>query len=457
MAKKSDGQRSVRQHSTFTFWIGLIFILLLLPVLLESICIGILYINDYLKGNVTTLFAKEHLLTRLFVTNPPAPSDLPSHVHFFGYFNRYTTQIFTSDGLLGSRLKPASAVVHVDPFRPNDRDLFITDDNGFIVDLNDPPVRLQKSSDTYRIIVLGGSTVMGEGAPRPSQNIVGMLRKVAQERGLTGPKGQRIEFINAGRDGYNSAQEYLYLVSDLLRFNPDLVVVYDGWNDTFTNTFPNDQAPFPTPFRHWVNEARLARSYSIAGSAELVAENLQYFLTKSEFKLGTVELLLRMFRCLSHNLYCFSHKPDAGKPDAGESTSLSTPFDPLIVEFYRRNHRAFLALADDQLSVALFLQPLVGTDDRTLSSEEKASWWYPRINEFLSENRIPFYERVRPILADFKGIDQGSGRHCIADLSHSLKGVPEPVYVDSGHLLPKGNEIVATHMLDQLVLCGLLR
>jgi hypothetical protein len=122
---------------------------------------------------------------------------------------------------------------------------------------------------------------------------------------------------------------------------------------------------------------------------------------------------------------------------------------------YSRNRRAFLALADDQLSVALFLQPLVGTDDRTLSAEEKASWWYPRLDGLL-ENRIPFYEHARHILEDLKERGHSNGHQCIADLSHSLKGVPEAVYADSGHLLPKGNEVVAAHILDQLVLCGIL-
>jgi hypothetical protein len=120
------------------------------------------------------------------------------------------------------------------------------------------------------------------------------------------------------------------------------------------------------------------------------------------------------------------------------------------------NRRAFLALADDKMSVALFLQPVVGTDDRTLSAEEKASSWYPKLDEALG-NRVPFYEHARHILADLKARDQGNGHHCIADLSHSLKGVSEPVYADTGHLLPKGNEVVAAHILDQLVLCGLLR
>jgi hypothetical protein len=203
-------------------------------VLLESICVGIIYINDnYLKGKNTISFAKEHLLTKFFGPGPPAPSGLPSRVHFLGYFDDVHVGYLISDALLGYRLSPASSIVHLDH---SNQYLYITDNNGFSIDSEDPPVTLQKSGDTYRIMVLGGSTVMGQGVPRASQNIVGTLRKAAQERGLAGPMGQRIEFINAGVDGYNSAQEYLYFVSDLLRFMPDLVIVYDGWNDSFLIT-----------------------------------------------------------------------------------------------------------------------------------------------------------------------------------------------------------------------------
>src|SRR5262245_66041101 len=87
------------------------------------------------------------------------------------------------------------------------------------------------------------------------------------------------------------------------------------------------------------------------------------------------------------------------KPDAIKSEFVSKPLDPRVIENYSRNRRAFLALADDQLSVALFLQPLVGTDDRTLSAEEKASWWYPQLDVSLG-NRVPFYEHARQILED---------------------------------------------------------
>jgi hypothetical protein len=202
------------------------------------------------------------------------------------------------------------------------------------------------------------------------------------------------------------------------------MIVYDGWNDSTIRQL--------SPYRN-VRYA-LYRSFASA---------LGYFFTVSEFELGTGELLLRV-----------SNKLWSSKADS--IPSLSTPFDPRKMEFYDLNRQAFLALADDQLSVALFLQPLVGIDDRTLSAEEKASWWYPTLDEAL-RNRVPFYEHARHTLEDLEARDQGNGYHCIADLSHSLKGVSEPVYADTGHLLPRGNEVVAAHILDQLVLCRLLR
>ena len=73
MAKITDGQRSGRQYSTPILWISLISVLLLLAVFMESMCLGILYVNNFLKGTDTRLFAKEHLLTRPFASTPPAP------------------------------------------------------------------------------------------------------------------------------------------------------------------------------------------------------------------------------------------------------------------------------------------------------------------------------------------------------------------------------------------------
>jgi len=429
------------QYSTTTLWFGLIGALLLSAVLLETLCLGILYINDFVKGAYTSDFAEMHLLTKLFVSTPPDPV---SGKKFLGKVSANApddevlwAQFLIADDLLGWRLAPdVSAFENL----TNCNCLYITDHNGFIVDVDDPQIELQKPVDTYRVIILGGSTVMGAEVPRPSQNIVGMLQKGIRERGLMGPNGKRVEVINAGVGGYNSAQEYLYLVSDLIQFRPDLVIAYDGWNDSEYN-FKN----YPSPFRtepHSRIQWRVTKSYSIAGSLFLAAQNLGSRI--SSLGLGIIELPWRVFNKL---------RSKAGAVRAAVNGQWRS-FDPRSVELYDINRRAFLSLADDHLSVALFLQPLVGVDDRPLSAEERASWWWdPSLEEKL-EYRVRFYQHARQVLAHLEASDHG--HHCIADLSHSLKGVSERVYADTGHLLAKGNEIVAAHMLDQLVLCGFL-
>jgi hypothetical protein len=252
-----------------------------------------------------------------------------------------------------------------------------------------------------------------------------MLRKRIRERGLTGPNGKRVEVVNAGVGGYDSAQEYLYFVSDLLRFRPDLVIAYDGWNDSERGL--DGPSPFRTP-THSKIQWRITKSYSVAGSLFLAAQNLASII--SELGLGMFELPLRVLNELT-----------------SKTDNVPRSFDPRSMGLhYDINRRAFLALADDQLSVALFLQPVAGVDGSPLSAEERASIGH----------RMPFYQHARQVLAHLNENDQDRGHHCIADLSYSLEGVSERVYADDGHLLAKGNEVVAAKILDQLVLCGFL-
>jgi hypothetical protein len=61
------------------------------------------------------------------------------------------------------------------------------------------------------------------------------------------------------------------------------------------------------------------------------------------------------------------------------------------------------------------------------------------------------------VVAELKETSRGKRQVCIADVSDSLKDVTETVYADTGHLVPKGNRIVASRMLDELASCGLIK
>jgi len=84
-----------------------------------------------------------------------------------------------------------------------------------------------KPPNTYRIFMVGGSTMFGSGESSDETTIPAILQKMFDSDSFV----QKIEVINAGISGGNSDSELRLIEEKLLAFSPDLVVVYDGWND----------------------------------------------------------------------------------------------------------------------------------------------------------------------------------------------------------------------------------
>ena len=84
-----------------------------------------------------------------------------------------------------------------------------------------------KSDDTYRIFIVGGSTAFGTGSTSDSTTIPGFL----QDKFDTNPLPKKIEVINAGISGLFSGTEVGLIKQQILDFEPDMLVIYDGWND----------------------------------------------------------------------------------------------------------------------------------------------------------------------------------------------------------------------------------
>jgi len=84
-----------------------------------------------------------------------------------------------------------------------------------------------KPPDTYRIFMVGGSTMFGAGATSDETTIPGILQKIFDSDSYV----QKIEVINAGMNGGNSSTELNLIVEKLLWHKPDLIIIYDGLND----------------------------------------------------------------------------------------------------------------------------------------------------------------------------------------------------------------------------------
>lgn len=90
-----------------------------------------------------------------------------------------------------------------------------------------PEISKEKPSNTYRIFVIGGSTVYGILDRSDQTTISGYLQQKFDESHLP----FKIEVINAGISAAFSYTETKYIKDKLLNYNPDLIIVYDGNND----------------------------------------------------------------------------------------------------------------------------------------------------------------------------------------------------------------------------------
>lgn len=76
--------------------------------------------------------------------------------------------------------------------------------------------------DSYKIVVLGGSTTDGTLFPFQSWSEI-MFNQIHNDQ---------IVIYNAGVSGYTSAQELIKLIRDIVPMKPNMIIVYDGYNDT---------------------------------------------------------------------------------------------------------------------------------------------------------------------------------------------------------------------------------
>jgi len=86
---------------------------------------------------------------------------------------------------------------------------------------------VDKSDSTYRIFMLGGSTMFGYGATSDKTTIPGYLKEFFYRD----YEEYDIEIINSGIQGADSFDELNLIKTKLLNYSPNMIIIYDGWND----------------------------------------------------------------------------------------------------------------------------------------------------------------------------------------------------------------------------------
>jgi len=89
-----------------------------------------------------------------------------------------------------------------------------------------PEFLKEKPNNTYRIFVLGGSTTFGDGND-DNETWPYYLQEIFDVVDLS----YNIEVINAGTSSAWSGSETKMIREKILGYNPDMLMIYDGWND----------------------------------------------------------------------------------------------------------------------------------------------------------------------------------------------------------------------------------
>jgi lysophospholipase L1-like esterase len=107
--------------------------------------------------------------------------------------------------------------------------------------LRDDEVPEEKSKSELRILVLGESTAFGDLVEQDQTFAEVLQRELAQRA-----PGCRASVINAGVTGYSLFQSTRYLELRGRALQPDVVMIYHGFNDFLPTTFAAERAGDPT-------------------------------------------------------------------------------------------------------------------------------------------------------------------------------------------------------------------
>ena len=369
---------------------------------------------------------------------------LPDEINFIGFHKNFKSKnLYIPDSVLGWRLGSNVADMKTS-FSNNKPSLRITNSQGFGSSGEFKYIyEKQKSKNIYRVIILGGSSVFGDGAESIEGNLSTKLRyELSNNTNLE----KEIEIINAGVGGYDSGNEFMYLYTELLSFNPDLVIVYNGWNDQQYSLRKNlkkekkwiDYYYKPSHLR--TNKVS-KQSFSFFGSTKIFINSgivsLRRFLDGS-----SIFYLFNRF-------YSFFEKKINEKKER-INTSKERDYSSYITDYYKKNLESMILLSNTyKFNLSIFLQPLLGVNEKVWTD-----YHHLTINPNTFFLRKEFYHQARIMFNELSNKYENDKNICIEDLSlNTFNNINFRVYEDSGHLLGKGNEIVAKRISNILKDC----
>jgi len=304
-------------------------------------------------------------------------------------------------------------------------------------------VPIEKPPGTYRIFLMGGSTAYGLGGlwPHLQREYAVIDNKdtidAYLERYLAKAFPNReIEVINAAITSAWTHHHLIYLNQTIFRFDPDMVIFLDGYNDFYHWAENHDQ---------FVMYAYQERSRVIMGDPSLYSlgyTNMWWLFRKSAF----AHLAFRTIREFRKSI---TNKPPLPPMDVEQSLqSLQSVYSNNALKMIER--MALMLRAEGVAGVFVIQPMLILERGRSEMPEFERKLFefnvkFSRINYESYIHRAVQYvsERERNTVEPLGGFFiNGTGIY---------KDAKEQIFTDYTHLTPKGNEILAEYIGARII------
>lgn len=280
-----------------------------------------------------------------------------------------------------------------------------------------PEITKNKPLETYRIFILGGSTAFGSTSTSDETTISGYLQQKFNEDKNVDFK---VEVVNAGVPAAWSHVETLYIKQKLLDYSPDLFLIYDGWNDIYKDK------------QDWLKGR--SQTSNVENIEKTLIDSI-YFSIREDFSFYKTPVMLRN---ISNSFFATfgSHDVKAYKENL-----------PEMAKDWEERWTDICKLGEKQnFETIIILQPFVGTGNRELSNQDQI--WYDNRNHF---DLVNAYQTFADKLVELE-------KDCTntVDLRNVFDNIDGQIYTDAGHVVDKGNKILADEFY-QLSLSSILK
>jgi len=264
-----------------------------------------------------------------------------------------------------------------------------------------PDIEFQKPENVYRIFMVGGSTIFGSGSTNDATTIPGFL----QQKFNTSELDYDIEVINAGYPGAYSKTEVLLVEDIILDLDPNLIIVYDGWNDVHI------------PYTSHIDKRNVQGN--LYDAVNEIKKILPFYKTPTFLRTHVM------------NIMNTDSEPITSDDDLKNKISLwSERWDDIC----HKNH-------DKNIDILITVQPLLGSGKKQLSISEQ---------EIFNSVTYP----VSEALSMKKYVDQFSEfQNCtyLVDFTNSFDNNTETIFFDRGHIGDNGNYIIAENFYEVIL------